>query len=398
MNKKISLGAAVAFMVVIAGITFCITMMVSLKLFNTMVLNVKNREEMYKKIADIDREARQNYDGVIDEDFLLDYVSRGYVRGLGDKYSSYMSKIEYEQYLKELSGTQFGIGVDFVKDETGYIRLKTVEPKAAAGIAGLLEGDYIISINDTDLMLVSSDAISRSLQGEIGTKVKVVYRRDGVDTSADLIRNDVQLPVVELTMVETNAHIKISAFNSYTSNQFKTKVEEAIRLGATGLVFDVRGNVGTNLDAATEMLNMLLPSGDLAYKTSVRDGKTLLLRSDRYEIALPMVCITNGKTASAAELFAATLRDFGKSGTVGVNTAGIAAMRTLIQLTDGSAINLTTSYFLPASGEAIEGVGVSPTYLVKLTAEQEANFEFMSIDQDPQVAKAIEVLNSGKVN
>lgn len=396
MNKKISLGAAIAFMVVIAGITLSITMMISINHFNTIVLNVKNREELYKKVADIDREVRQNYDGTINEEKLMDYISRGYIRGLDDKYSSYLSKTEYEQRLKDISGKQVGIGIDFTKDETGYILITKIIAESPAEKEGLKVGDYIVSINDTDLKVVTAENIGIALKGEVGTKVKIVFRRDGVDTPKDIIRTDITVPVVEMQMIDSNAYIKIIDFNDTTYVQFKDKVDSAIKKGATGIIFDVRNNGGGTLSSVIAMLDMLLPSGDIATKIDNKGVKTVIGTSDKYEINIPMVTLINGKTASASELFVGALRDYEKASTVGTTTYGKGVMQTLIKLTDGSAINLTTAHFFPPSGQPINDVGIKPDYEVKLSPEQEASFATLTLADDPQVLKAVGVIDSMK--
>lgn len=398
MNKKVSLGAAIAFMIVVAGITFCITMMVSVNHFNTMVLNVKSREEMYKKLADVDREARQNFDGKIDEEYLLDSISKGYIKGLGDKYSVYLSKDEYEQRLTDLSGKEVGIGITAQKDESGYLKIIKVINHSPAQIEGIEVGDYIISIDGNDLKTLTFENAERLMNGAVGTKLSLVYRRNGVDTSRDLIRKDIEVPYVELTMIDSNGYIKISDFNDKTASQFKEAVDNAISKGATGLVFDLRNNGGGTLDSVTTMLNMLLPSGEIGTKIDNNGKKTVLGVSDKYEIDLPMVTIINGKTASASELFVAALRDFKKANSVGTLTYGKGVMQTLIKLTDGSAINITTAHFFPPSGNPIDGIGIKPEYEVKLTTEQEQRFSELTLEQDPQFQKAIEVLNSKKAN
>lgn len=396
MNKKISLGAAVAFMVVVAGITLCITMMVSLNYFNKKVLNVKNREEMYKKISDVDRNARQNFYGPINEEALLDSVSAGFIRGLGDKYSTYLSKDEYEQRLKELSGKEVGIGVTVSNDESGYLRVKKVLEESPAKLSGIMVDDYIISINDVDLKTISFEESAKLMNGAIGTKLKIVYRRNGVDTPIDVIRKDLQIKYVEWKMIDKNGYIKILDFNDLTYNQFKDAVDNAVRQGATGLIFDIRNNGGGTLKSVTAILNLLLPSGDIGTKIDNNGVTSVLDTSDKYEISLPMVTLINGKTASASELFAAALRDFKKSSLVGTLTYGKGVMQSLIKLTDGSAINVTTAHFFPPSGEPINGVGIKPEYEVKLTPEQEQRLDELDPAEDMQLQKAIEVVNSNK--
>lgn len=396
MNKKVSLGAAITFMVVVAGITFCITMMVALNHFNTKVYNVKSREEMYKKIADVDRETRQNFSGVIDEEVLLDSLSAGYIKGIGDKYSYYLTKNQYEQRLRDLSGKYVGIGITSAKDESGYLKVKKVLKDSAADKSGIQVGDHIVSIANTDLKAVSNENSQRLLKGEVGTKVNVVYRRNGVDETIEIIRTDISIPSVELSMNDTNAIIKISTFDDLTYTQFNTAIDKAVKQNATAIIFDLRNCTGDSLNSAKAMLNVLLPSGEMGKIIDNHGKETPVGSSDKFEINLPMATIINNKTMGSAEFFAATLRDFKKSNSIGALSYGKGLMQTLFKLTDGSAVNITTSQIFPPSNEPIEGVGIKPDYEVKLSTEQEQRFDELTPEEDSQLQKAIEVVNSKK--
>lgn len=398
MNKKISLGAVIAFMVVVAGITFCITMMVSLNHFNEMVLNVKAREEMYKKLADVDRNARQNYAGTIDEELLANSISAGFIKGLGDKYSSYLTKDEYEQKLLELSGKLVQIGVTIQKDPTGYVKITSVTKASPAEQAGILVGDLIVSIGTTDLKAITLPNIERLLKGEVGTKASILIRRDGVDTPKDIQRKDIETKYVEYRLMGTNGYVKINEFNDKTYSQFKSAVDDLVKQGANALVFDLRNNNSDSIDAANSMLNMLLPKGELGTKKDKAGQVTSLGTSDKYELDLPMATIINSKTGNAAEYFVAVLRDFKKASSIGVTSFGKAVIQKMFQLNDGSAINITTEHFFPPSGIEINGVGIKPDYEVKLTAEQEQGVELLTDETDGQLQKAIEVVNSKKAS
>lgn len=398
MNKKISLGAAIAFMIVVAGITLCITMMVSLNYFNKMVLNVKAREEMYKKIADVDRNARQNFAGKIDEEALANSLSAGYIKGLGDKYSSYLTKDEYEQRLLEESGKVVQIGVSFTKDQTGYAKVIKLVKESPAELAGIQIGDMIIAVNESDVKNLSASNIERLLKGGIGSKVNVTYRRDGVDTVKEIQRKELDLKYVEGHLIGTNGYVKITEFNSKTYGQFKTAVDKLIRDGADALIFDVRNNNSDSIEAAKSMLNMLLPVGELGTTVNNEGVSQTLGTSDKYELALPMATIINGRTGNAAEYFAATLRDFKKATSTGVTSYGKSVIQEIFKLNDGSAINITTQYLYPPSKVEINGVGIKPDYEVKLTTEQEQAFETLTDETDPQIQKAIEIVNSKKSN
>ncbi len=396
MNKKISLGAAIAFMVVVAGITLSITMMVSLNHFNKKVLNVKAREEMYKKLADVDRNARQNFAGTIDEEALANSLSAGYIKGLGDKYSSYLTKDEYEQKMLELSGKLVQIGVTVQKDQTGYAKVTKIIKGSPAELDGVVVGDLIISIGDADLKAVNLANIERLLKGEAGTKANLVYRRDGVDTRKEIQRKEIDIKYVEHHLIGSNGYIKINAFNDKTYNQFKSAVDDLVKQGANAFVLDLRGNNSDSIEAANSMLNMLLPAGELGTKKNNAGVITSMGSSDKYELALPMATIINGKTGNAAEYFVAVLRDFKKATSIGTTSFGKAVIQKTFQLNDGSAINITTEHFLPPSGTEINGVGIKPDYEVKLTSEQEQGVEVMTVETDPQIQKAIEIVNSKK--
>ena len=148
------------------------------------------------------------------------------------------------------------------------------------------------------------------------------------------------------------------------------------------------------MDAVTEMLDYLLPSGNIVTQTDAKGETTVLATSDDSQVSMPMITLTNGKTASASELFVADLKDYGKAQSVGTTTYGKGVMQTTYALSDGSAIRLTTGYFNPAKSDNFNGVGIAPDYEVTLTAEQEQNFSTLDETTDPQLKKAIEVINS----
>lgn len=402
MNKKISLGAAIAFMVVIAGITFCITMMVSLNHFNRMVVNVKAREELYKRISDVDHEVRQNYANAsqIDDDTLYDSISVGYIRGIGDKYAAFLTKDQYAELLAEQNGKRVSIGVTVEKDVTGYLKITKVAENSSGSQAGLQVDDLIISISNTDVKSLSQSNAERLLKGEEGTSVTLTFRRDGVDNTIQLTRKSIDTRYVESRMIGANGYINILEFNSKTFSQFETAVDGLIHEGATALILDVRNNNSDSISAASDMLNILLPSGELGSIIDKSGNRKSIGDSDRYSVSLPMCVLINSRTGCAAEYFAGTLKDFELANqmnlinTVGVTTLGKSEIQEILPLTDGSALQLTTSHFLTAAGTNISGIGIQPDYEVKLTADQEQSFPTLNEETDPQLKKAIEIVNS----
>lgn len=398
MNKKISLGVATAFMIVVAGITFCITMIYSYNNFNTLVYNVKEREEMYKKLADADRKIRQNYAGTINEDQILDSLAAAYVKGLGDKYSSYLTKTEYEYKLLEKTGKLVSIGVELEKNTDGYLKVTSVLKNSPAEVAAIQVDDVIISIDGADVTPMSLTKAQRTLMGEVGSKVTVVYRRDAVDETVELQRKDLDVHYVEGRLIGTNGYIKFKDFNSKTYVQFKTELDRLINEGATSLIFDMRNISNDSYESATMMLNVLLPKGEIGYKVDKDGNLTSYGKSDEYMINLPMAILVNSKTGSAAEFFSLVMSEFGAANTVGTQTMGKTVIQSLIPLNDGSAYNLTVAHYLPPSKTDITDIGITPDFEIALTQEQEQNFKTLDETTDPQLIKAIEVVNSKQQN
>ncbi|MCI8500967.1 MAG: PDZ domain-containing protein [Oscillospiraceae bacterium] len=399
MNKKISLGAAISFMAVVAAITFTVTMIFSMNIFNDKVYNVKEREELYKKVSEIDHLIRQNYIGELDEQSLLNELSSGLMKGSNDPYAAYYDAETFSRLQAIENGRLVGIGAEMSRDESGYIRLNTVYDNSPAAAAELKDGDLIVAVNEQDIRTAGYTESLEQLMGEPGTRVQITYRRDSVDSSCQILYKVFEMPVVSLEMREDgNAYVKISAFSAAAVKQFRSVLNEITQSEATGIIFDLRNTAGGDLMSACEMLDLLLPAGDLLSAT-YKDGTTeLLKRSDSNETNLPMVTLVNGKTQYAAELFAANVSDYGKSKLVGANTFGQGVMQQSYQLKDGSGIVLSSAYFNPAVSANFNEVGIKPDYEVTLSADAEKSLSHGTLAQadDTQLAKAVEVLDTSK--
>lgn len=396
MNKKISLGAAICFMAIAAAITFTITMTYAKNIFNTKIANVDERAQVYEKISEIDQIVRNNYLNDIDEDELINAIADGYMKGLEDDYAYYMDQEEYNEYKMDNAGELIGIGVTVTLDESGYIRILEVNEGSPAEQAGLQAGDLITKVGDADVLTVGYQEATGLIRGEEGTKVTLTIHRDQEELTVEVTRKLMDTVTVTYRMIGENGYIKISKFDSNTPRDFKAAVEDLQAQGATGLIFDVRNNPGGLLDSVAEVLDYLLPEGDIVSSTDSKGDTEVLYTSDADFVDMPMVVICNGETASAAELFSAGLRDYQKAELVGVNTFGKGIMQTSYSLADGSAINFTTHYYNPPSGVNFHGVGLKPDYEVQLTDEQALRLGELSDEEDAQLQKAISVLDSQK--
>ncbi len=395
MNKKISLGVAVALMVLAATVTFTITTVFSQDRFNSMVFNLSEREAMYNKLSEVDGIVRGNYNGEIDETELTDDLISGYMNGIGDNYAQYISVADVEDAKNENQGVLVGIGIEMRQDSSGYIMVTDVYDGSPAYESGILVGDLIVQIDGEDTSTVPYNDIPNKFSGEIGSTIEVVVRQGTQDVTFVLTRKEMDVQSIKYQMFDNEiGYIEIKGFNESAWTQFDVAVNDLLSQGAKGIIFDLRNNGGGVISPTIKMLDKLLPEGELMSKT-LKDGTTeVMYTSDAAHIDLPMTVIVNGSTASASELFAAALRDFGKASLVGVNTYGKGVMQQMYTLNDGSAIDLTVAKFNPPSRQNFDGVGLKPDYEVELTPEQQENLFMLDEASDPQIQKAIEVISS----
>lgn len=391
MNKRVSLGAAIAMLLLVAAFTFSITFDYATQRVNTKMVDLREREAAQAKYAEIDREVRENYPGTIDETQLLDSVAKGYLAGIGDPYATYYDARTYERILRAQENPVADIGAVLraTPDGDGYLVVEEVYPDSPALSAGMAVGDLIIKIDDIDLTPENSVQMLESIQGEQGTALMVTVRSGGVDRIENMTRRVVVTPCVYSRMIADTGvgYILIKEFNDNTNDQFKRELRKMTGAGAQSLIFDVRDNKGGRLSAATRILDSLVPTGDIVFSVGKDGTPSLLAGSDAYEVELPMVVLMNAGTASSAELFAQVLRDYDKARTVGVTTTGKGVMLSLIKLSDGSAIEITTAKLMTPSGAVFDGVGIKPDYEVTM----EGDWQGLDENSDPQLKKALEV-------
>lgn len=402
MSKKISLGAAITFSAVVCAVTFAVTWNVSSRTFNQVITDSSTVNpqtvEQYSKLQEIDAYVRENYLWDIDETELNDYMAKGYMAGINDKYAAYYDAEDTQQRTQELDGYLVGIGVTAQQDSDGYIKVVSVYENSPADAAGIQAGDLIVSVDGNDVKTTGYDPSMKALQGEAGTTVKLTYRRNGQNTAVELTRQKMEIPSVSYKMIGSNGYIRITTFKGSTVDQFKTAIDALTQQGAEGLIFDLRNNTGGTIDSVCQMLDILVPEGTLVTAVDRDGNETVMGTSDENELDLPMVAITNQNTASAAELFVADLRDFNKGKLVGVTTYGKGVMQMTHGLKDGTAINVTTAYFNPYKSDNFNEIGVVPDFEVKLSEDDQNLFATgaLSEDIDAQLQKAIEVLETEK--
>lgn len=389
MSKKISLGAAIAFMAIVAALTFTLTMVFSMNDFTSMMLNVRERESMYLKLSEISRTVREKYYYPVEEDKLMDNVSAGYLGGLGDKRSRYYSAEEYAAFVNQQDGEYVGIGLVPVMDPSGYIYVKDVYPDSPAQNSVQI-GDMVVKVDTVDVTAENYEEMIAALRGQAGTKVSLTVRRGTEDLDMEFTRRQVTLPTVSYQKMENTGYLRIQSFTKATRDQFNKFYNKLISDGCTSMIIDLRDNEGGTLRSVSGILDILLPAGETV-KAQYKDGvEEVLATSNADQAALPIVVLANNRTSNTAEVFIQALRDYNIAKIVGLKTAGDGSLQEMVKLSDGSAVNLTVALYKSPAGVVFDGEGIKPDYEVKL-AQDAVVWDNLSQDTDPQLKKALEL-------
>lgn len=399
MSKKVSLGVAATVTLIAMAVTFSMTMTVSMNMFNNTVSSVKNKERMYNKLSEVDRYVRANEYFDINDDTLNDTIASGYMLGISDRYARYYSAKAYSERVGLVNGRLMGIGVAVVKDpSSGYARIIRVYDNTPATNVGLEVGGFITAIGDTSTRSMSDTAaMTSALLGEEGSTVNIKYLTPlREEQSFEIIHANYTTPSISTVRLMDNGvgYLRIDSFTSGTAVEFRNAVNSLTNQGATSLIFDLRDNSGENLNAALVATDYCVPSGLIA-QSQDKDGNVTDLRmSDENEITLPMVCLVNDSTASGAELFANALRKMAGATIVGSTTAGKGVLLSDPQsLSDGSAVVITVGILLDNEGKNWNGTGLTPDVDASLTNDEQSSYYDFTVDNDPQIAKAINAIS-----
>ena len=357
--------------------------------------------ELYYKLAMIDYYYRHQYANEIDEDNLLYYVLNGYVEGAGDRYGEYYTADDFKSITQENQGNTVGIGV-YVNYHQEYnaIKILSVMENSPAHKAGIKAGDIIVYVDGESVSELGYYVALEKVKGEEGTKVNLTLIRNGEEVSLTVTRAKVETETVFYHQYEydkTIGVVRVIEFNNAVPKQFKAAIEDLMSKGVTSLVFDMRSNPGGTLTSVVEMLDYLLPEGDIAHVTDANGNIQKTYKSDASYLKgiEKMAVLTNENTASAAELFTCALKDYEKAIIVGTKTYGKGSMQTVYMLPDGTGLRLTTNKYNPPISENYDGVGIKPDIEIELSEALAGKSPFEYTDSDDnQLQKACEALKS----
>lgn len=399
MNKRIPVSVALTVTLIAMTVTFAITMLVSMDNFNNAVRSVTQMQAQYNKLADLDSYVRGNYFGDIDDTQLNDRIAQGYLAGVGDKYSVYYSEKEFAELQEFEQGTRVDVGLVFTLDADGYFRITRVFADSPAAKAGLEAGGRILEVDGTDARIVTTDkGMTSLLRGPQGTELNLTCLVGTDEVSYQIQRTNFTLPTVEYMKAGDFGYFRIYGFENNTFAEFEARLAQATAEDEiSGIVFDVRGNVGNVYQPAYSILNMVCPLGTIAKSESKNGTSRVLATSDEYSLGLPMAVLVDGNTAAAAEIFAAAIHDLAGGEIVGVPTAGKWMLQSAPQrLSDGSAVSITTARLLTGNDENYEGTGLTPDVgLEALTTLDEGTLLWNpDPEKDTWILRALDVVRS----
>ncbi len=377
-----------------AVITAVISVFISFIIFYLVFIN----DAKYLKLKQLDFYVDNYFYGEIDTNKINDLIVRGYVSGLEDKYAHYYSIEETTARNKDLSGQGQGIGMIVVKHpDSQNIFVKNVYDNSPAYAAGIRPGDQIVSVDSVSVEETGYVEAVNSILRDVGQEMSLGILRGGETFTVTATCTEFATQTVFPQMLEGNiGYIQITAFNGETALQFKNAVNKLVSDGAKALVFDLRGNGGGTVDSVCEVLDFICPEGDIITVEYANEKTEVLSRSDSGEITLPMVVLTNEQTASAAELFTASVKDFGMGISIGSKTFGKGVMQTTYNFTDGSCVVFTVAEFFPHSGQSFNEKGIAPEVEVILSEEETKYQHITPVGEDKVVASAIKYLKENE--
>lgn len=331
----------------------------------------------------------------VDEDALETGIYKGFISSLNDPYSTYYTKEEYASLLESSSGVYYGIGAVVSQDvKTGIITVVKPYKDTPAYKAGLLPDDIIYKVEGEEVTGKDLSEVVSKMKGKAGTKVKITIIRDGSEDPIDLTieRQKISIPTIEYRMLDDNiGYIQIFEFDEITISQFNNAVSELEKAGMKGLVVDVRNNPGGLLDSVVSILDRLLPKCLIVYTEDKYKNREEEYAKNPDTFDKPLAVLINGNSASASEIFAGAIQDYGIGTIVGTTSFGKGIVQKVIPLTDGTAVKLTISKYYTPKGRNIHGTGIVPDVEVEL-AENLKQMATVPLEKDNQLQKAVEIV------
>ncbi len=358
-----------------------------LALTNSKSDEISTNLAKYKAIID------KYYLGDVNEEKLKEGAIRGYIEGLDDPYTEYISKEEMEEYMQDTMGNYVGIGIYMIKDEeTDKVKVLSPIKNSPAEAAGIEPGDIILEVNGKSYTADEMSAMSNDIKGVEGTEVKLIILRNNQSLEFTVKREKIKINPVEGKVIEGNiGYIEFTSFDESTAEDFKSKYEELQKSNIKSLIIDLRNNGGGLVDQALKIADYMTKKDEVLLYEVDKNGNEEVKRSTNEQIInIPVIILTNENTASASEILAGALKDLKVAKIVGKKTYGKGVIQQILSVKDGSGIKITTEEYQTPNHNKIHKIGITPDEEVDLPKDV-TNVLNVPENKDTQLQKAIEM-------
>lgn len=386
-EKKVSLGNAIIIGFVLAVIGGVIGFNFD-SIFGGLAPyfgGVKSAEVNQSALDEVYSKLKEAYNGEIDANKLMEGAKKGMVQAVGDVYTEYMDAKEADNYTNGVlhGNVGAGIGVEMgLRD--GYVKVLRVLPDNPALRAGIMIGDIFYKVNGEEVYTWSTSEIAEALRGEPGTEVTVTMARDGKEIEFKMNREEINNVSEYVTYDGNTAIITVTRFDNNTGTEIQKEAAKFKEKGISKVILDLRGNGGGYVSAAQDLLSLWLDGKLMLTQKSLHSGNEKMSTASGKAILKDMktIVLVNGSTASASEITAAALKDYGKATIVGTKTYGKGVVQKMYNLSGGGILKVTTAEWLTPNGDSINDNGVAPDVEVDMTVED------INKMRDPQMDKA----------
>ena len=360
-----------------------------------VTLALTRQQEGSCKLEELEALISEKFVGETDNEALLDAAAHAMVSATGDRWSYYIPASEYQAYEEQTANAYVGVGITIEQqqEQQGFL-IVGVTPGGPAEEAGMQLEDMLIMVDGQDVRTMTTSQVRDLVRGKVGTVVSLTVLRQGERVNFSVERRNVQTPVADHEMLTADIGlVTIYNFDARCADETIAAIEALLDSGAKKLIFDVRNNPGGYASELVEVLDYLLPEGEVFHTVSY-DGKEDIDYSDADCLELPMAVLVNESSYSAAEFFAVALREYDAAVVVGTQTSGKGNFQNTFRLSDGSAVSLSVGKYYTPSGENLEGVGITPD--VEVTVDEDTAtaiyYGTLPAQEDPQIQTAMEAL------
>ncbi len=350
-----------------------------------------------RKLTELSSLIQERFIGEADADKMADAAADAMVQALGDEWSYYISADDYDDYLDRMSNSYVGVGITIQLREDGYLDIVQVTQGGPAETAGVQPGDVLTKVNGEDVEELGIDRTKDLVRGEEGSEVLLTVTREDLPVDISVTRKYFETTVADGKLIDGSIGlITIRNFDERSAKETLATIDRLIDEGAKGLIFDVRNNPGGYKTELVKILDALLPEGEL-FRSEYYNGAVDVDQSDPESLDIPMAVLVNKSSYSAAEFFAAALREYDAAILVGEQTYGKGYFQQTFELEDGSAVGLSVGKYYTPKGENLAGVGLTPDVEVPVDEEMALKILARTLNEaeDPQISAAIAQLKAG---